>query len=246
VCCARLLPGLAGKNLTIFYNSLHKRFAQVPEDGAQAFGAEIQGSKVGSLAEVGCTSFFPAKPLGCYGDGGMCFTQDDVLAELMRSISLHGQGQHKYENIRMGVNGRMETLQAAILPAKFKIFPEEVELRQAVARTYTDLISSGPFLVAPYIPDGYKSAWAQYSVLAKNETHRSLLQSQLEKADIPTAVYYPKPLHLQPAFRLLGYEIGDFPISEDYAKRVFSLPMHPHLNQKELQNVVSHLVNHGE
>lgn len=215
----------------------------VIEDGAQSFGGEIRGTRMGSLSEVGCTSFFPAKPLGCYGDGGMCFTPDDGLAELMRSISLHGKGHHKYENVRIGVNGRLDTLQAAILLAKFEIFPEEVELRQAVARSYTDLIASGSSVVTPCVPAGWKSVWAQYTVRAKDAEHRAALQNRLGQAGIPTAIYYPKPLHLQHAFAPLGYRTGDFPVSEDYADRVFSLPMHPYLKPEEVQSIVRRLLN---
>jgi UDP-2-acetamido-2-deoxy-ribo-hexuluronate aminotransferase len=215
----------------------------VIEDAAQSFGAESAGGrKAGSLADIGCTSFFPAKPLGCYGDGGMCFSDNDALADLMRSISLHGKGSDKYENIRIGINGRLDTLQAAILLAKFGVFPEEIELRQSVAQSYTKLLSASLF-TTPRIPDGYRSAWAQYSLMAMNEAHRSKVQNRLKGVGIPTAVYYPKPLHLQTAFRALGYKTGDFPASEDCAKRIFSLPMHPYLKDEELQFIAQHLTN---
>ncbi len=215
----------------------------VIEDAAQSFGAEIRGVKTGALARIGCTSFFPAKPLGCYGDGGMCFTRDGDLAELMRSLSVHGKGHDKYENIRVGINGRLDTLQAAILLAKFEIFPEEMGLRQAVAQSYTQLISGCSTLATPYIPDGYLSAWAQYSLLTIDEAERSRIQQRLQRAAIPTAIYYPKPLHLQGAFSSLGYRSGDFPVSEDFGKRVFSLPMHPYLSTDELQRIVDHMTD---
>jgi len=215
----------------------------VIEDAAQSFGAEVQGGrKAGSLASIGCTSFFPAKPLGCYGDGGMCFTGDDNLANFIRSFSLHGKGSDKYENVRTGINGRLDTLQAAILLAKFDIFPEEIELRQKVAQTYTELLFSSSFRT-PCIPDGYRSAWAQYSLMANNEVHRSDALNRLKKAGIPTAVYYPKPLHLQTAFASLSYKKGDFPASEDCAKRIFSLPMHPYLREDELRLIVQNLTD---
>jgi len=218
----------------------------VIEDAAQSFGAESAGGrKAGSLADIGCTSFFPAKPLGCYGDGGMCFSDNDVLADLMRSLSLHGKGSDKYENIRIGINGRLDTLQAAILLAKFDIFPEEIELRQSVAQSYTELLSSSS-LTTPRIPDGYRSAWAQYSLMAKDEGHRAKVQSRLKGVGIPTAIYYPKPLHLQTAFRALGYKPGDFPASEDCARRIFSLPMHPYLKDEELQLIAQHLTDTSE
>jgi UDP-2-acetamido-2-deoxy-ribo-hexuluronate aminotransferase len=205
----------------------------VIEDAAQSFGAEYRGRNACAFGRIACTSFFPAKPLGCYGDGGMCFTDDDVLAAVMRSIRVHGQGSHKYENVRIGINGRLDTLQAAILLAKFDIFPEEVALRQHVADRYTALLANHSPLLAPHVAEGYKSAWAQYSVLAGDEAHRTTLLKRLQEAKIPTAIYYPKPLHLQTAFAFLGYDPGDFPLSEDCASRIFSLPMHPYLTEQD-------------
>jgi dTDP-4-amino-4,6-dideoxygalactose transaminase len=209
----------------------------VIEDAAQSFGGEANGQKACRLADMACTSFFPAKPLGAYGDGGMCFTDSDELAETMQSLRVHGKGHHKYDNVRIGINGRLDTIQAAILLAKFDIFAEEIELRQKVAQRYCELLASNPSLVAPQIPAGFKSAWAQYSILAEDEAHRSELQGKLKDNDIPTAIYYPKPLHLQTAFSYLGYREGDFPFSEDCAQRIFSLPMHPYLSDEEQQNI---------
>jgi UDP-2-acetamido-2-deoxy-ribo-hexuluronate aminotransferase len=213
----------------------------VIEDAAQSFGAEFRGVKAGALAHIGCTSFFPAKPLGCYGDGGMCFTDDQEMAEIMRSISLHGKGHHKYANVRIGINGRLDTIQAAILLAKFDIFDEEIELRQTVAQSYTRLLSASSF-TTPYVPEGYRSAWAQYSVMAKDEAQRSEAQSRLKDAGIPTAVYYPMSLHQQKAFESLNYETGDFPASEDCACRIFSLPMHPYLKEDDLRLIALRMV----
>ena len=210
----------------------------VIEDAAQSFGAEYYGKKSCSLADVGCTSFFPAKPLGCYGDGGMCFTDDDEKAEVLRSLLVHGKGTHKYDNARIGINGRLDTIQAAILLAKFKIFSEEVDLRNQVAGRYTKLLTAYSMIHAPYVPEGFKSVWAQFSLLAKNEAHRSEIQEILKKADIPTAIYYPKPLHLQTAFKVLDYNDGDFPISENYTKRIFSIPMHPYLTEQEQEKII--------
>lgn len=207
------------------------------EDAAQSFGAEYKGRKACSFGKIAATSFFPAKPLGCYGDGGMCFTDDAHLADALRSIRLHGKGSHKYDNARIGINGRLDTIQAAILNAKFDIFPEEVELRQKVAETYTNLFSPHSAILCPYTSEGYKCVWAQYSVLAQSETTRTELQSKLNEASIPTAVYYPKPLHLQTAFKHLGYKSGDFPVSEDCSKRIFSLPMHPYLKSEEQEQI---------
>jgi len=213
----------------------------VLEDAAQSFGAGYKGKKACNLTQIGCTSFFPAKPLGCYGDGGMCFTDNENLYETIQSLRVHGQGTHKYDNVRIGMNGRMDTLQAAVLLAKFDIFPEEVELRQQVARRYSRLLNQQAEVQAPMVPQEMISAWAQYSVLAKDETHRTQLQAKLKDAGIPTAIYYPKPLHLQTAFKFLGYEEGDFPISEDFSSRIFSLPMHPYLSNSDQEIIAKKL-----
>jgi dTDP-4-amino-4,6-dideoxygalactose transaminase len=205
----------------------------VIEDAAQSFGAEYKVRKAGSFGNISCTSFFPAKPLGCYGDGGMCFTDDDNLAAILRSVRVHGQGNHKYENVRIGINGRLDTFQAAILLAKFELFPEEIELRQKVAENYTSLIGHNSAIKTPSIPQGCKSAWAQYSILAEDESKRAAWLDKLKTANIPTAIYYPKPLHRQTAFAGLGYKPGDFPVIEDCANRIFSLPMHPYLLKED-------------
>ena len=220
-------------------NAIAKKYGLfVIEDAAQSFGGIYKGKKACSLADMACTSFFPAKPLGCYGDGGMCFTDNEELAQKMRSLSVHGQGSDKYENVRIGINGRLDTLQAAILHAKFDVFPKEIELRQEVASRYTQLLSGlNNGLVTPHVPSGCQSAWAQYSVLTKDQNHRSELQAKLKEAGIPTAIYYPKPLHLQTAFQGLGYKQGDFPVSEDCSRRIFSLPMHPYLTQEAQEQI---------
>jgi dTDP-4-amino-4,6-dideoxygalactose transaminase len=213
----------------------------VIEDAAQSFGAELNGIKAGSFGNIACTSFFPAKPLGCYGDGGMCFTDDDELANIMESVRVHGKGDHKYDNVRIGINGRLDSLQAAILLAKFDIFPEEIELRQQVANRYATLLGADPQIKVPSIPPGATSAWAQYSILATDENLRTQLQNNLKEDGIPTAIYYPQPLHLQSAFSSLGYQKGDFPISEDCARRIFSLPMHPYLTEGEQQKIAGRI-----
>jgi len=205
----------------------------VIEDAAQSFGAELNSKKACSFGNIACTSFFPAKPLGGYGDGGMCFTDDDHLANIMESVRVHGKGDHKYDNVRVGINGRLDSLQAAILLAKFDIFPDEIELRQQVANRYEALLGANPKLKVPTIPSGATSAWAQYSILAAGESQRTELQAKLKEAGIPTAIYYPQPLHLQTAFNSLGHKNGDFPVSEDCARRIFSLPMHPYLTEAE-------------
>lgn len=210
----------------------------VIQDAAQSFGAQSGGKKACAMARIGCTSFFPAKPLGGYGDGGMCFTDDASLAERLRSLCVHGQGKDKYDNVRIGINGRLDTLQAAVLLAKFQIFQEEVELRQGVAERYTHLLGheASPVIV-PTIPEGHICAWAQYSVLAKGVKSRSALLESLKRGGIPTAIYYPIPLHLQTAFASLGYHPGDLPVSEACAQRIFSLPMHPYLSEQDQERI---------
>jgi len=219
----------------------------VVEDAAQSFGAERRGRRSCSFGDVACTSFFPAKPLGCYGDGGMCFTADDDLAAALRSLRVHGQGGDKYDNVRIGINGRLDTLQAAILLAKFEIFPEEMSRRQEVADRYSRAFAASTRLVVPppHREGGEGesiSAWAQYSLLARDEAQRADLMGRLREAGIPTAIYYPKPLHLQGAFSYLGYRRGDFPVSEDVARRIFSIPMHPYLTETDQERIVRALL----
>lgn len=204
----------------------------VLEDAAQSFGASQGSRKAGALAKVAGTSFFPAKPLGCYGDGGMIFTADKAIHDELLSIRVHGQGADKYTNVRVGINGRMDSLQAAVLLAKMEIFPEEIELRQQVAGRYDRLLAGA--VKTPRILPGNVSAWAQYSVL---HPRRDEVIRKLRDDGIPTAVYYPIPLHLQEAFSGLGYHPGDLPIAEKIAGEVFSLPMHPYLPQADQERI---------
>jgi len=210
----------------------------VLEDAAQSFGATYKGRRAGALSQVAATSFFPAKPLGCYGDGGAVFTDDDVLAEVVRSIRVHGQGTDKYENVRIGLNGRLDTLQAAVLLAKLEVFDQEVLARQRVARQYSEALNA--LVEVPYVAQDCSSVWAQYSVLSE---HRELMLQKLLKAEIPSAIYYPLPLHLQRAFAHLGYQKGDFPVSESASQRIFSLPMHPYLGQTDQEKIVQVLLS---
>lgn len=211
----------------------------VIEDAAQSFGASAGNRRAGALADIGCTSFFPAKPLGCYGDGGAIFTNDADLAAVLRSIRVHGQGSHKYENVRLGLTGRLDTVQAAVLLAKLKIFDDELAARQKVAAAYArEIAAAGLPLTAPSIPEGFTSAWAQYSVVAETAADRERLLQKLAAAGVPTAIYYPRPLHLQPAFAYLGHAEGDFPISESLCERIFSLPMHPYLDEETIGRVI--------
>jgi UDP-2-acetamido-2-deoxy-ribo-hexuluronate aminotransferase len=204
----------------------------VLEDAAQSFGARQNGKKAGTLAKVAATSFFPAKPLGCYGDGGMIFTAEKDICEQILSIRVHGQGADKYTNVRVGINGRMDSLQAAVLLAKMKIFPEEIELRQEVAGRYNRMLAGA--VKVPKVLKENVSAWAQYSVL---HPRRDEIIKKLREHDIPTAVYYPIPLHLQEAFADLGYGKGDFPVAEKIAAEIFSLPMHPYLLSPEQERI---------
>lgn len=213
----------------------------VLEDAAQGFGGVYKGRKAGSLADVATTSFFPAKPLGCYGDGGAIFTDDDELADKLCSIRIHGKGTDKYNNVRIGINGRLDTIQAAIILPKLDIFPEELELRQRVAKTYTYLLRSIPGVKTQVIPDGYQSAWAQYSIVVDG---RDALQKKLGSQNIPTAVYYPKPLHLQTAYAEHGHIAGDLPIAENVSGVILSLPMHPYLDDKTINIIVDRLKKH--
>ncbi len=211
----------------------------VIEDAAQSFGGEERGRKACALGEIGCTSFFPAKPLGAYGEGGACFTNNTALAEAMRSIRVHGQGTSRYEHARLGTNARLDSLQAAVLHAKMEAFPAELKRRADVAAGYTRLLAPGANLETPYIPDGFASAWAQYSVLAKDEAHRDVCQQALREQGVPTMIYYPIPLHLQRVFMPLGYGSGDFPVAEKSSRIIFSLPMHPYLEADSQHRIAS-------
>ncbi|MBI5519248.1 MAG: DegT/DnrJ/EryC1/StrS family aminotransferase [Desulfovibrio sp.] len=213
----------------------------VIEDAAQAFGATVEtggaARKACSFGQIACTSFFPAKPLGCYGDGGACFTDDDRLLELLHSVRVHGQGADKYQNVRLGITGRLDTMQAAILLAKMDIFDEELRLRQEVAARYKVLLARVPGLTLPEIPAGNVSVYAQYSIQAESTAHRAELLSRMGKAGVPTSIYYPVPLHLQPAYANLQYAAGTMPVSEAVAARIFSIPMHPYLKAEVQEEI---------
>jgi UDP-2-acetamido-2-deoxy-ribo-hexuluronate aminotransferase len=215
----------------------------VLEDAAQAFGAEYHGRRAPGLAHVGATSFFPAKPLGCYGDGGAVFTDDDALAEKMRSLLVHGKGADKYNNVRIGLNARLDTLQAAILIEKLKIYSEEIALRQQVSEHYTAELNSGNIgVVAPQVPEGLRSVWAQYTIRCKEQIERNALQARLKEEGIPSMVYYVKPMHLLDAMSYLGHKEGDFPHAELAAQSVLSLPFYPYLTQDAVE-IVAQAVN---
>lgn len=206
----------------------------VIEDSAQSFGASYKGKKSCNLSTIACTSFFPTKPLGCYGDGGAIFTNDDELALVMRQIARHGQDR-RYHHIRVGVNSRLDTLQAAILLPKLEILDEEIDLRNKVAATYANLLQQVGINTVPHIEDHNVSAWAQYTIRVKN---RKEIQQKLQQAGIPTAVHYPIPLNKQPAVADHSIQL---PIGDEIAQEVMSLPMHPYLTELEIKRVVESL-----
>lgn len=209
----------------------------VIEDAAQSFGATYKGTKSCALTTIGCTSFFPSKPLGCYGDGGAAFTNDDDLAKKMRQIRVHGQ-DGRYIHPVIGFNGRMDTLQAAILLAKLSIFPEEIGLRQKIGARYTEKLKG--HALTPTIDTDSTSVYAQYTIQVEN---RDALKEKLQGQGIPTAIHYPLPLHRQPAFGFLIHQEGSFPISERVAKRVISLPMHPYLEEAVQDEIIAAIIS---
>ncbi len=208
----------------------------VIEDAAQGFGGAIRGKKSGSFGDVASTSFFPAKPLGCYGDGGAIFTNNEDLAHKMKSIRIHGSGSDKYENVRLGINGRLDTIQAAILIEKLSIFDKEIQLRNKVADYYSENITSN--FKKPFTPKDYLSSWAQYSLMANSESDRNEIMTLLSNENIPSMIYYKRPLHLQTVLSNLGYKEGDFPISERASKQIFSIPMHPYLDEEKQIKII--------
>ncbi|MBI6898035.1 DegT/DnrJ/EryC1/StrS family aminotransferase [Pseudomonas putida] len=203
----------------------------VIEDAAQSFGATYKGKRSCNLTTISCTSFFPSKPLGCYGDGGAIFTNDDELAVVLRQIARHGQDR-RYHHIRVGVNSRLDTLQAAILLPKLEIFEGELKQRQQVAQNYARLLE-GAGIAAPYVEQHNVSAWAQYTVQVES---RDSVQQVLKAGGVPTAVHYPIPLNKQPAVADAGAQV---PVGDAVAQRVMSLPMHPYLAIEDQQNIVA-------
>jgi dTDP-4-amino-4,6-dideoxygalactose transaminase len=204
------------------------------DDAAQSFGAALDNKRVGSLAPITATSFFPAKPLGCYGDGGAILLDDDALRARLASIRVHGQGRSKYEVERIGLNARFDTIQAAVILAKLDVFEDELERRQAVARKYGEALAGA--VETPEVPAGYRSSWAQYSILADR---RDAIAAGLKKEGIPSAIYYPIPMHLQAAYRDYGEGAGSCPVAETTARRILSLPMHPYLDDATIARIAA-------
>ncbi len=203
-------------------------------DAAQSFGATLRGRRAGSFGDAASTSFFPAKPLGCYGDGGAIFTDDDDLVATLRSLRVHGQGSDKYDNVRIGMNGRLDTMQAAILLEKLEIFEDEIAERQTVADRYAEALSDA--VETPTVAAEAVSAWAQYTIRLPG---RDQVAARLKTEGIPTAIYYPRPLHRQTAYRDYPTAPGGLPVSERLAERVLSLPMHPYLDAATQARIIA-------
>jgi dTDP-4-amino-4,6-dideoxygalactose transaminase len=208
---------------------------KIIDDAAQGFGASHNNRRLGTFGHATSTSFFPAKPLGCYGDGGAVMTDDDNLADLMRSIRVHGHGSDKYDNVRIGLASRLDTIQAAVLLEKLKIFPDEIEARNVVARRYAEGLSD--LIKVPTVPAGSTSVWAQYTIRLKGGT-RDAFAAALKADGIPTAIYYPIPLHLQQAYKQYPVGKGGVVNSEKLAAEVISLPMHPYLDEPTQGRIV--------
>ncbi len=213
---------------------------KVLEDGAQGFGGSIKGKVACSFGDISTTSFFPAKPLGCYGDGGAVFTDDDEIAALLESIRVNGKGEMKYDNIRIGMNSRLDTIQAAVLDVKLRAFDdyELVDINK-VADRYTEKLSTlGEKVKTPVIPEGFYSSWAQYTIQLSDRETRDDLQAALKSEGIPSMVYYPKPMHRQEAFAGQAYDDAEFPNTLKLCDTVLSLPMHPYLTDEDIDAVV--------
>lgn len=208
----------------------------VLDDACQGYGGVYKGKSIGSLGDASATSFFPAKPLGCYGDGGATFTNDYELYQKMLSIRVHGQGENKYHNVRLGLNARMDTIQAAILIQKLSIFSDELKSRENIAQKYNAAFRE--VAITPYVPEGYSSSWAQYTLCIPTGERERVIK-ELGELHIPTAVYYPIPLHKQPGYIKYPSATDTLPISEDLCHRVFSLPMHPYLEDEDQQKIIN-------
>ncbi len=206
------------------------------DDAAQSLGASHQGRKLGTFGLATATSFFPAKPLGCFGDGGAIFTNDPGLAEILRSIRVHGQGAHKYDNVRLGMTARLDTIQAAILIEKLKIFDDEIVKRNAVASRYTDALAD--IVTVPRVPKGNTSVWAQYTVQLPDGANRKEVAAILKGQGVPTMVYYEKPMHQQTAYRSYPKSDEALLVSEKLSRQVISLPMHPYLDRATQDHII--------
>lgn len=209
---------------------------KVVEDAAQGFGGSISGKKACSFGDVSTTSFFPAKPLGCYGDGGAVFTDDEEMYQLLLSLRVHGKGSYKYENVRVGYNSRLDTIQAAILLPKLEAFEQyELDERNKFAKMYTERLKG--VVKTPFVPEEYVSSWAQYTLILENEEQRNTIQTKLKEMGIPTMVYYPIPLHKQIVYKDYNFNVEDLKVAEKLSKCVLSLPMHPYMNEEQIEQI---------
>lgn len=215
---------------------------KILEDGAQGFGGSIHGKRACSFGNVGTTSFFPAKPLGCYGDGGAIFTDDDETANILLSLRVHGKGNDKYDNIRIGMNSRLDTIQAAILQVKLRAFAgHELSGVNEAAKNYHNLLAEANCKI-PEVPTGYLSSWAQYTILLPDEKTRDMLQAKLKGQEIPSMIYYKKAMHEQAVFQRMK-QYTELRVSTNLCKRVLSLPMHPYLEEEEQKRVCDVMKN---
>ncbi len=214
---------------------------KIIEDSAQGFGGEINGKKACSFGDIATTSFFPAKPLGCYGDGGAIFTDDEELYKLILSVRVHGKGDFKYDNVRVGLNSRLDTIQAGILLPKLKAFREyELDDRNKFAKMYEEKLKD--LIKVPVVLDGFVSSWAQYTLICDSNEQRQFLQEELKKIGIPTMVYYPKPLHKQKVYEGYNFNLEDLKVSEELAEKVLSIPMHPYLEKETVEKVCNGII----
>lgn len=219
-------------------NVAHKYGLVVIEDGAQGFGGSIGQEKACGFTEIGTTSFFPAKPLGCYGDGGAVFTNDDEWANIIKSYRVHGKGNTKYDNVRIGINSRLDTIQAAILNVKLKAFiKQELNTVNSIARMYNENLAKIKQIITPYTPEKFTSSWAQYTIRLENRIIRDKLKEYLKENDIPSMIYYPKTMDSQSAFVDVAKYKYDLEISYELCNTVLSLPMHPYLNKNDIDYV---------
>lgn len=222
-------------NYQVIHRIADNHHLLILEDGAQGFGGAVDGKRCCSFGDISTTSFFPAKPLGCYGDGGACFTDNDEWAALINSFRMHGKGKSKYENVRIGMNSRLDTIQAAILQVKLKVFDNELAAINKAAAEYTARLAN--IVEAPAVPAGFRSSWAQYTIKLNSSAERNGLQAYLNEHGIPSRVYYPCPLHRQMAYRNSGQHESGCPVADNLCDIVLSLPIHPYISSEEITAV---------
>lgn len=211
------------------------------EDGAQGFGGSFKGKKACSFGDISTTSFFPAKPLGCYGDGGAIFTDNDEYFEILQSLRIHGKGSFKYDNVRIGMNSRLDEIQAGILMPKLKAFKEyELDNRNVLAKRYNEKLKN--LVITPNVPDEYISSWAQYTVLLQSKDERKYIQNHLKEKGIPTMIYYPKPLHQQTVYQHYDFNPESLSVSEKLCKICLSLPMHPYMTEATQEEIIKNFI----